>query len=201
MIVECSYCQARVDAKVIAQHIDPPDDEVGLIYRVTLLSCPTCHNSLVAGQYKDPDDQDWNLPTRIWPSPEEHLSLYIPSVVRSSMEEARKCFKAGAYSACAVMCGRALEGICRHYKTKSEYLSGGLKDLLDQGVIDGRLFKWSEALRASRNVAAHVTGGTMTEDDARDLLLFATAICEYVFVLSTQFDEFMKRESERHKKS
>jgi hypothetical protein len=116
------------------------------------------------------------------------------------MEEANKCFKAGAYSACAVMCGRALEGICRHYKTKSEYLAGGLKELLDQGVIDGRLFKWSEALRTLRNVGAHATGGNVSKDDARDLVLFANAICEYVFVLSAQFDEFIERESKRKKK-
>ena len=199
MIVECSYCQARIDAQVIAEHVDPFDEFTGLRYRVTLLSCPTCKNSLVAGQYEKVGGQEWDSPTRVWPSPDRHFSWFIPPIVRSSLEEANKCYKAIAYSACAVMCGRALEGICRHYKTKSNYLGGGLKELLEQGVIDGRLFKWSEALQASRNIGAHATGEVVSQDDAGDVLDFANAICEYVFVLSAKFDEFMKRKKGRRK--
>ena len=204
MIVECSYCKARVDAKVVAQHVDPPEEESGLRYTISLLSCPTCHNSLVVcqaeNQYKEHDGSEWDDPTRVWPSPDKYFSWHIPTIVRSSLEEANKCFKAGAYSACAVMCGRALEGICKHYKTKSAYLADGLKELHQQGVIDGRLIIWSDALRLSRNIGAHATASSASHDEARDVLLFANAICEYVFVLSAQFEEFMKRGEKPAKK-
>jgi tRNA-dihydrouridine synthase len=133
------------------------------------------------------------MPVRVWPSPDSHFSWRIPVIARGSLEEAAKCFKVGAYSACAVMCGRALEGICRHYKTRSTNLAGSLKELLDQGIIDGRLFEWSEALKSLRNIGAHATGVAVSEQDARDLLDFANAICEYIFVLAAKFEEFMER--------
>jgi hypothetical protein len=116
------------------------------------------------------------------------------------MVEARKCFKAAAYTACAVMCGRAIEGICEHFGTKSKNLMGGLVELRDKGIIEGRLYKWSEALRKSRNMGAHATGERIPKEAAEDLLLFTNAICEYVFVLSKQFEQFVKRETERNRK-
>jgi len=205
MIIECSYCKARVDANVVAQHDDPADEDIGLRYKVSLVVCPTCQNSLVAGQSENqcefPGEDEWNSPLRIWPSPDKHFSLQIPSIVRSSMEEANKCFKAGAYSACAVMCGRALEAICKHHKTKGKFLAAGLGELHEREVIDGRLFKWSQALRVSRNLGAHATGAAIPMDTARDLLLFANAICEYVFVLSEQFDQFMCRQEKQKKET
>jgi hypothetical protein len=98
------------------------------------------------------------------------------------------------------MCGRALEGICQHYKAKSTNLADGLKELHKQGVIDGRLITWSDALRLSRNIGAHATINSVSHDEARDVLLFANAICEYVFVLSAQFEEFMTRREKPTKK-
>lgn len=184
---------------MIAQHMDPPEEETGRPFRVSLLSCPTCQNSLIAGEYQEEGSggPQWDSPVRVWPSPDKLLSWNIPPIVRSSLEEANKCFKARAFSACAVMCGRALEGICRYHKTRAEYLSGGLKELSEQGVIDGRLMKWADALRLSRNAGAHATGRPVLHDEAQDLLLFANAICEYVFVLSAQFDDFMNRQREK----
>lgn len=203
MIIECSYCQARVDAAVIAQHDDPADEEIGLRFKVSLLVCPTCNNTLVAGQSENscefPDEDEWNLPIRLWPSPDKHFSIQIPSIVRSSMEEANKCFKAGAYSACAVMCGRALEAICKYHKTENKFLAAGLAELHNREIIDGRLFKWSQALRDSRNLGAHATDATISMEEARDLLLFANAICDYVFVLSEQFEQFMLRQDNKKK--
>ncbi|MCS6320219.1 MAG: DUF4145 domain-containing protein [Nitrospira sp.] len=192
MIIECSYCEARVDAKIIAQNIDRYDPEFDPgKFRVVLLECPTCQNSLVAGQVEE--GGEWDAPTRLWPSPEKYLSYDIPEIVRTSLEEAKLCFKARAYAACAVMCGRSLEGISRHHSTKSQYLAGGLKELQERGIIDGRLFEWAEELKKSRNIGAHATGEKVSKQDARDLLDFTNAICEYIFVLTEQFQKFMER--------
>jgi len=92
------------------------------------------------------------------------------------------------------MSGRALEGVCRHFATKSQYLGGGLKELRDREIIDSRLFEWSEALRKHRNMAAHATEEKATKANAQDLLNFVESISEYVFVLSAKFEEFKKRE-------
>jgi len=196
VVVECSYCEARVDAKVVASYTEPPERESGIRLKASLLMCPRCENALLATQtdYVEDSSSEWDEPIRVWPNPDREFSWRIPDIVRGSLEEANKCFKAGAYSACAVMCGRALEGICRHFKTKSNYLGGGLKELLDQGIIDGRLFSWSEALHKSRNRGAHASSEKVSKADARDLVEFANAICEYVFVLTEKFNEFVRRQ-------
>ena len=194
MIIECSYCEAKVDAEVLAQHkeFDPKKDPFP--FRTSLLVCPSCKNSMLAGQ-DDVGNEIWDSPSRLWPSPKQYLSRNIPEVVRNSIEEARKCLAARAYTAAVAMSGRALEGICRHFKTESQYLGGGLKELRDRKIIDFRLFDWSEALRKHRNMAAHATAEKATEANARDLLNFVESISEYVFVLSARFEEFKKRET------
>lgn len=199
MIIECSYCEARVDGKVLAHNEDPMDEDGLPPYRVSLLQCPTCHNSLLAGQYQVGKDI-WDLPSRLWPSPQQHISTHIPSIVSISLEEANSCFKACAYSACAVMCGRALEGICRWYKTKSPYLAKGLGELRDRGIIDARLMAWAEELQKSRNIGAHASDEKVSKQDAKDLLDFVNAICEYVFVLTHRFEAYIERKKKATKR-
>lgn len=193
MIIECSYCEAKVDAKIIAEHTDSPDPEDDpRSFRALLAECPRCKNCLLAGQLEGWEG-GWDAPTRLWPSPEEDLSWHIPEIVRTSLEEAGLCFKIRAYAACAVMCGRSLEGICRHHSTKSPYLGEGLKELRERGIIDGRLAQWAQELQNSRNIGAHASGEKVSKQDARDLLDFTNAICEYIFVLTEKYQAFMKR--------
>lgn len=191
MIVECNYCEARVDGRLIAKHISyDPDTDPDSFYAY-LLECPRCKSTLLAGKYKCEEGN----PTRLWPRPDTIISGSIPEIIRSSIEEATKCFKVGAYSACAVMCGRSLEGICRNYGTKQKYLGAGLRELKDNGVIDKRLYQWAEELQKARNISAHATGEKISKEDARDLLDFVNAICEYVFVLTEKFNEFTRRKN------
>ena len=98
------------------------------------------------------------------------------------------------------MCGRALESICSEHNTKNKFLAGGLKELLDNQIIDKRIYEWGEALREHRNIGAHATGGKISKKDAKDLLDFANAICDYVFVLTNKFKDFMKRKETSEKK-
>jgi Domain of unknown function (DUF4145) len=197
MIIECSYCEASVDARVLAHHKDPFNfDEDPAPFRVSLLECPRCNNSLLAGQYLAGETEGreiWQDVHRVWPAPKEFLSWHIPDLVKASLEEANACFKARAFSACAVMCGRSIEGICRHFETKSKYLGEGMKELRERGIIDGRLLEWAAELQKSRNLGAHATGEKISKPDARDLLDFTNAICEYTFVLSAKFEGFMER--------
>ena len=104
---------------------------------------------------------------------------------------------AGAFLACAVMCGRAIEAICTEHKTKSPTLAEGLRELKDRQIIDQRLFDWAETLRHQRNIGAHATAESITPQDARDVLDFAIAICEYVVVLSDKYETFRNRQKRK----
>lgn len=195
MLVDCPHCESRVDA-VEKGHVDLDLEHTGVPTKVMLLECRVCHSPLVGCsevvQIRH-DEWDYGSVTRLWPSPDGDVDWEIPEISRISLVEAQICFRAKAYSACAVMCGRAIEGLCKHHKTKSDYLGPGLQELKDTGVIDDRIHKWGEALRKHRNLGAHATTEKVTKEDAQDLLDFATAICEYVFVLNAKFERFQQR--------
>ena len=192
MLIECPRCKARVDAEVVAQH----DDSEFFTTRTFLLACPSCSTCLVAESEQD-HDLKWTVPTRVHPRPRRLLGTDIPTVVRHSIGEAEKCMQVGAYLAATAMCGRAIEAVCRHYGTKDAYLGQGIKELREKGIIDARLFEWSEELRDQRNIAAHATDAVMSAQDANDVLSFTYAIIDYVFLLAQKFEQFRARKKER----
>ena len=100
------------------------------------------------------------------------------------------------------MTGRALEATGRHF-TKGDaerlMLGKGLEEMYAAQIIDRRLHEWGKELQKNRNLAAHASGETFERDDAEDLFNFATAICEYVFVLTEKFEEFKKRQADKEK--
>ncbi len=199
MIIECPRCESKVDGKVLAEH-ETFNEEEELPIKISFLECPVCKNAILAEQvscWEGPGDYMWISAIRLWPEPERHIDSSIPELVRSSLEEAQKCYRAKANSACAVMCGKALEGICSEYKTKDKFLAGGLRELLKKKVIDEKIYQWGEELRKHRNIGAHIIGARIkgkkiSREDARYLLDFANAICDYVFVLTSKFESFMK---------
>jgi hypothetical protein len=197
MIIECPFCETKVDAKSIGT-IEEADKLNMFFLKISLLKCPICESAILAGQELEFDENnllntEWGPAKRLWPSPEKPISGDLPDFVSSSLKEAHKCYKGKAYSACAVMCGRVLEGICKHFKTKRKYLAGGLIDLMDMQIIDRKIHNWGEALRKHRNIGAHISDEKITKEDAKDLLDFAEAICDYVFELTKKFNDFMKR--------
>ncbi|WP_447652278.1 DUF4145 domain-containing protein [Pseudomonas abietaniphila] len=194
MIIDCNYCKAKVDSRIIAQHENYDPDEPGP-FITSLLECPSCKNALISGQYDWPNGGGYirDAPERVWPQPRKTVSWSIPEGIRTSLEESQKCIFGGAYIASAAMSGRALEGVCRHYSTKSKYLGKGLEELKDREVIDKRLLEWGRELQKHRNIAAHAGDQKINPQDAIDLLDFVTAICEYVFVLTEKFEKFMTR--------
>lgn len=201
MLIDCTHCQARVNAEVLraAAYRDPelwPDS-----YQLALLRCPECKHllvgeqSLVAPAETFPDEEKWSIPARVWPEPVSQLAPAIPETIRTCLLEARKCLHATAYTACVAMSGRAIEAMCRHFGTKKQTLFEGLKELHESNVIDTRLYEWGDELRKHRNLAAHATGAKFNLTDAKDLFDFSTAICDYVFVLTEKFENFKKRQA------
>ena len=187
-----------MDGEVLGEHIFH-DEELGESYRVCLLKCPSCAAAIVSMQDQVSFDEEnpWSSPRRVWPLPPYEASWKFPDLVREALGEADKCLRAGAYSASAVMSGKAIEGICVHFKTKQANLVDRLKELQESGIIDSRLFQWSEELRLHRNIGAHAKPEKITLEAAHNLFDFAVAICEYVFVLTEKFNAFMKRKNEK----
>ena len=198
MITECPHCESKVDCNEKGAVDIDLEFTGGAPARVVLLECKVCRNALLGMSeiiQVGEDEWDWATASRLWPEPESEVDWEIPEIARNSLVEAQICFKARAYSACAVMCGRAIEGICKHHNPSIRTLAAGLKQLRDDAVIDNRLYEWGEALRENRNLGAHATTEKVTKDDARDLLDFSVAICEYVFVLNAKWERFQTRQA------
>jgi hypothetical protein len=206
MLLDCTHCQARVNAEQI-KIASYRDYEIAWeSYQITLLRCPECKHLLIAEQslrregITDPygnviEEDEWGAPSRAWPEPVSELAFTIPETIRACLLEASKCLHATAYTACVAMSGRAVEAMCRHFGTKDDTLFEGLKELHQTGIIDKRLYEWGDELRKHRNLASHASGAKFNLTDAKDLYDFATAICDYVFVLTAKFESFKKRQA------
>ena len=193
MIVECPNCESKVDSKVLSSHESRHEEFEP--ERISFVICPVCNGEmLVLQDYIQTGSLDyvWTEATRLWPGPDKFISGHLPDIVGNSLDQAIKCYKAKAYEACAVMCGRTIEGICAEFKTKAKTLGSRLKELLEKQIIDKRIYEWGEAVRIHRNIGAHATVEKITKEDARYLLDFAQAICEYVYILTEKFERFMK---------
>lgn len=202
ILVECPLCLAKVGGELIKAHeYDPEDYGDGMVLhnnkRILLLKCQACNHPIIAGQtYCDELSGFWDT-KRLWPQEDKNYSDFhrsIPSIVRECLVEARKTYNAEAYKSCAMMCGQTLEAICKSYNTKAKKLGRGLKELLEREIIDKKIYSWSEELTKQRHLGAHAfLEGEIEQEDAKDLLDFVNAICEYIFVLTKKFDNFMKR--------
>ena len=123
----------------------------------------------------------------MFPAQEGRLSSAVPSEIRSSHEEASRCFKAKAFTAAAIMCGKSLESMCRAHKVKE------LSQLRNSGVIEDRLLECGEAVQATRDQAAHDLSPAISRQDCEDLIQFTEAILEYVFTFADRFGRFRER--------
>jgi hypothetical protein len=196
------------DERLFQRDFDDPTIVGG--ERLTLLICSSCHVRLLGRQklhiYEGATSEDlkeWSAAIRVWPEPRPEFHFSIPTDVTASLEEARKSLHCGAYTASVAMTGRALEAIGRHFHTQGNadqlMLGKGLEELHTARVLDDRLYEWGKELHEHRNMAAHASGASFSKVDAEDLYDFATAICEYVFVLAGKYAAFMRRKA--YKKS
>lgn len=201
MIIECSQCESKVDGEVVGE-VESFNPEVdNFPAKAVLVRCGICRGPILGVTdliQVGSNEYEWTEATRLWPDPEKGPDWNIPDIARNSLMEARVCFKAKAYSACAVMAGRAIEGLCKHHGVKRKALGGGLRELREKGVIDEWIFEWGDELRRYRNIGAHPSDKKIPKEDARDLLDFAIVICDYVFVLREKFARFQERTRARH---
>jgi hypothetical protein len=193
--VECDRC-GSVEATVLgSQMLAGHDFEP---QGTALVECPQCQQPLVAQHwyYEDgisPDGTivgNWTPFKRAWPAPDRVIPHDLPDGVGESLREAQKCLGASAFIACAAMCGRALEALCRDHNANDKMLGAGLKELRTAGQIDERLYEWGRELNKKRNIAAHPDPTPISKTDAEYVFDFALAICDYVYVLTAKFERF-----------
>jgi hypothetical protein len=199
MTLDCPQCEARVAAEERGEYQARSGgfaDGPAIRDRYVLFSCPACeHPFLVVSRAEEevgPDEwtgPDWKV---LFPGGGFELRG-VPDTIALSYGEAAVCFRAGASTAAAVMCRRALEAICKDKGVTKRNLAANLKALQDQGTIDARLYEWADALRIVGNDAAHNVDEFMSKEDAKDGLDFTRAIIEYVYTFTDAFEKFKAR--------
>jgi hypothetical protein len=196
MLLECTTCDARVDASVVTSYVAHGGD-LAPSFLITFARCPACASPFLATQEEDFGEHQWQAPQRLFPPPEVNSAATFPKPIQQAYSEARACYRAGAYTAAAIMCRKALEAICREHGADERTLAASLKVLRERGVVEQRLFEWADALRDAGNEAAHDVSVTVSAEDASDLLDFTLALGEYLFTFRDKFEQFQKRRSAR----
>jgi len=195
MIVECTTCRAFVEAQEHGdfQQLCCGDEPSG---RYVLLHCTRCGSPMLVHQVNVGNMAQgdlWDTPTRLFPPSEQRSNPNAPKEIQSAFEEAWACYRARAHTAAVIMCRKTLESICVAHGVTERNLNNSLKKLKDQGLIDDRLFEWSDTLRVAGNEAAHGVGIAISEPDARDILEFTNALLDYLFSYRDRFEQFQKR--------
>lgn len=195
MIIECINCRSYVDATVRGTFEQLLSGQ-GPSSLFSLLSCPQCSSPILVRQTNIGNMADgdiWNTPQLVYPTSDLLANPKAPQNIRKAFDEACSCYRANAYTASAIMCRKTLEGICEAHSVSERTLASSLKKMLDSGLIDDRLFQWSDLLRLAGNEAAHGAGLTISQTDAKDILDFTAAIMDYMFSYRDRFEEFRAR--------
>ena len=190
MVLDCPDCQALVNATELREHY--VHDDIAPSIRFTFAACPRCSRPFVASQVQDAPN-DWSAAEQLFPAAQINLSPAVPTSIAIAYVEAVRCFRARAYTASAIMCRKALEGLCAEHGFAERSLSASLKAMRDAGQIESRLFEWADALRISGNEAAHGVSVSVSAQDASDIIDFTNALMEYVFTFRDRFDAFKAR--------
>ena len=197
MLTDCKHCGATVDA-IERGSFEAFDAELGVPEKYTLAECPRCSSAFLLLQ-NDWGDGKWDAPGRLFPARDDFVGFAVPQSIRNAFAEASRCLAAKAFTACAIMCRKSLEGVCEDHGATGRTLVDRLTALKSMGVIEGRLFEWSDALRLVGNEAAHDVKVEVTPQDAADALAFTRAVLEYVYTFRDQFEQFKKRRSKSAK--
>ena len=195
MIIECSECRQYVQAQLAGSYTRQFDGrQPEWLY--ALLACTTCRSPILIRQSNIgnmAEGDKWDTPFVVFPQTDARVNPNAPPAIRAAFEEACSCYRAGAYTASAIMCRKTIEGVCAEHGVSERNLSASLKKMKENGLIDERLFEWSDALRTVGNEAAHGVGVAITQPDSKDTLEFANAILDYMFSYRDRFEAFKKR--------
>jgi len=195
MIIECLECREHVQARRSGA-FERLSNGKGPSSLYSLLSCEKCGAPILVRQTNIGnmvEGDKWDTPYILYPPSDLRVNPNAPPDIQAAFEEACACYRAQAFTASAIMCRKTLEGICAVHSVAERTLAASLKTMKDMGLIDERLFEWSDSLRVAGNEAAHGVGLTIAQTDAKDILEFTNAILDYLFSYRDRFEQFKLR--------
>jgi DNA-directed RNA polymerase subunit RPC12/RpoP len=120
----------------------------------------------------------------------------IPPQVAIDYKEALLCFSIKAPKATVAMCRRALQSSVINEGAGGDKLVEQIDDLHKQGKITEKLKEWAHEIRLTGNLGAHPDKDGLvdvTMEDAEQILKFAEAYFNYVYVMPKQVEDFRKK--------
>ncbi|MDJ1131509.1 DUF4145 domain-containing protein [Streptomyces iconiensis] len=194
LVANCPGCDLPVIADE-AVHVVFSEGPQGPDWRFSLLTCRECtHPMVIYSENSDDLTEGFIDPHWLYPLGEDEYQVdSIPGELRREINEGKRCFVHGLYTASVVMAGRTLEGLALLHGVREKTLVKSLERLRESGILDGRLVDWAAQLRVMRNEAAHFQGTHVSRQDAADVLALTEAILDYVYVFTKRFEEFTRR--------
>ncbi len=192
LVAICPQCNKHVVASE-EQHMIYNDGPAAPNWRFSLVICSECGHGMVVYEEDDPHRDSFDDPIWLYPPPPASEGPSTPSSLRSAMREARLCLSVGATSAAAVMAGRVIEGVAYEQGIRRKTLHEAVKEMSQQGILDGRFAVWVDHLRTLRNRAAHYSERIVTLEDAEDIVALTDAVLTYLYAFRGRFDTSMSR--------
>ncbi|MEH1928557.1 DUF4145 domain-containing protein [Nostoc sp.] len=216
MILNCLNCKALVDAQEISNYkndITDIDDYQSTSYdcnellstyeEYTFLKCPLCWKPFLTyliynNDYGHGSDFRKLKFITLYPVSDKTINSEVSISIKKAFDEALCCFENKIFTACVIMCRKAIEGVCKEHKIEKGNLKEKLILMKKEGIIDQNIFDWADALRLSGNDAAHDLDVTFSLEDAEDIIEFTYAIIEYVFTYREKFILFIERKKSKN---
>lgn len=78
MLLECKYCEAVVDAKLLSSY-DCYDEEMAVQIKYSFLQCPKCSSPFLA--YQEDYGNGWDEPSRLFPVQDKQVNSSLPEPI------------------------------------------------------------------------------------------------------------------------
>jgi hypothetical protein len=194
MAWHCPECDRPTTFRVLHGHARYIED-AGIAEEYRYAVCTECAGPVVLEREDYGEGFENAAFTREYPPQARTLSYGypIPPAVRNAYEEAVRCEGVKAWTAVAVMSGRALEGMCLDFDDSSKGIYDGLSRMLASGAISQELYNWGEGLREVRNEGAHAATTRVSPNDARHALDFLQALQEIIYGLRPRFEAWKEQ--------
>lgn len=192
----CPECDAPQVFRIAHRHVQYTSN-MDMPEEYTYAVCPECAGPVVLVRENYGNGFDETGYSRAYPALNRRLSFDVPKSVRHSYDEAVRCEQSKAWTAEAVMVGRALEAICTDFDPSVRSIHDGLQRMLAAGAISQELHDWGDGLRLVRNEGAHAGPERISANDAKVALDFLQALIEILFDLRARFAEWQQDRAAR----
>lgn len=181
-----------------------PDCNVFVTKEFAIFVCPACHQATITLEEYDSEHEyeitDATGELRVVYDkvkkilyPKQFRSFeYVPDEVIQSYEQAARLLSRDPL-ACAIFVGRTLEFLCKDRQASGGSLDKMLRNLADKGEISPSILDLALSLKSFRNLAAHATLVTISQEDAELFLKICEVIIEYVYEVTQMLKDIKQR--------